>query len=51
MGFKIYAANGAITETYGEQFLQLELGLHRMVKWKFCVADVAWPIIGLDFSI
>ncbi|CAK9813145.1 Transposon Ty3-I Gag-Pol polyprotein [Anthophora plagiata] len=47
--FKLYAANGAIINTYGEKLLLINLGLRRDFSWRFILADVAKPIIGADF--
>lgn len=47
--FKLYAANGTVIETYGDQTLKLDIGLRRELKWSFIVANVQSPIIGADF--
>ena len=47
--FKLYAANGTKINTYGSKSLILNLGLRRVFKWKFCVADIQKPILGADF--
>lgn len=33
----------------GTQLMTLNLGLRRVFKWKFCIADVSHPILGADF--
>lgn len=47
--YNLVAANGTIIYTYGPIQLQLDLGLRRTFSWKFTVADVSKPIIGVDF--
>lgn len=47
--YELTAANGSIISTYGSVQLTLDLGLRRDFKWRFVVADVAKPIIGVDF--
>lgn len=46
---KLFAANGTKIDTYGSKILNLNLGLRRTLKWKFCVADIQRPILGADF--
>lgn len=43
------AANGTDIHTYGTITLLLNLGLRRNFSWRFVVADVSKPIIGVDF--
>lgn len=47
------AANGTKINTYGEPMLDVNIGLRRSFPsrfpWKFVVADLKQPIIGLDF--
>ena len=43
------AANGSIIHTYGERMLRINLTVHSLFEWKFIIADVPVPIIGLDF--
>ena len=43
------AANGSDIYTYGFVHLNLDFGLRRSFKWRFIVADVTKPIIGVDF--
>lgn len=47
--YQLFAANGTIIPTYGWAQLQLNLGLRRVFNWRFVVADVSKPIIGVDF--
>lgn len=46
---KLYAANGTIMHTYGNQLLELDLGLRRKFVWSFTIADVTMPILDADF--
>lgn len=36
-------------KTYEQRLLILSLGLRRLFKWHFTIADIAQPIIGADF--
>ncbi|XP_076302081.1 uncharacterized protein LOC143220298 [Lasioglossum baleicum] len=47
--YELFAANGSRIATYGTVVLELNLSLRRSFKWRFVVADVATPIIGVDF--
>jgi hypothetical protein len=47
--YDLYAANGTTIHTYGWLRLSLNLGLRRDFTWRFVVADVTHPIIGVDF--
>ena len=47
--YDLYAANGSIIPTCGSETLNLNLGLRRAFTWRFVVADVTKPIIGVDF--
>lgn len=47
--YQLFAANGSVIATYGWVHLNLNFGLRRDYKWKFVVADVTKPIIGVDF--
>lgn len=47
--FDLVAANGTVIHTYGPVHLDLNLGLRRSFKWRFIIADVTRPIIGVDF--
>lgn len=46
---QLFTANNVPIHTYGEKLLVLNLQLRRQFKWKFCVADVNYAIIGADF--
>ncbi|UYV76640.1 hypothetical protein LAZ67_14001550 [Cordylochernes scorpioides] len=46
---QLFAANGSIIHTYGERHLELHLGLGRLFRWPFIIADVGVSIIGADF--
>lgn len=47
--YQLFAANGSNITTYGYIELELNLGLRRAFQWRFIVADVTKPIIGVDF--
>ncbi|KAA5568909.1 hypothetical protein F3G48_32010, partial [Pseudomonas aeruginosa] len=47
--YNLTAANGSTIDTYGYSQLNLDLGLRRNYPWRFIVADVTKPIIGVDF--
>ncbi|XP_071444855.1 uncharacterized protein [Hetaerina americana] len=47
--YQLFAANGTVIKTYGWLDLALNLGLKRDFRWRFVVADVDRPIIGVDF--
>lgn len=47
--YNLCAANGSIIPTYGYIHFNLNLGLRRNFNWRFVVADVTKPIIGVDF--
>lgn len=47
--YELSAANGSVIETYGFIDLTLNLGLRRNFAWRFIVANVTKPIIGVDF--
>lgn len=47
--FTLCAANGTPIETFGYIQLDLNLGLRRSFPWRFTVAHVTKPIIGVDF--
>jgi cleavage and polyadenylation specificity factor subunit 1 len=46
--YELFAANGSSISTYGWRTLTLNLGLRRDFTWRFVVADVHLPIIGVD---
>ena len=45
--YDLFAANGTPISTYGWHTLTLNLGLRRDLTWRFLVADVQLPIIGV----
>lgn len=47
--YELYAANGTTIATYGFAHLDLDLGLNKKFTWRFVIADVTKPIIGVDF--
>ncbi|XP_044745200.1 uncharacterized protein LOC123307062 [Coccinella septempunctata] len=47
--YVLSAANGTPIATYGTTTLTLNLGLRRDFTWRFVIADVSKPIIGVDF--
>lgn len=47
--FTLYAANNTPITTYGEKSITLDLGLRRVFRWTFIIADVKTSIIGADF--
>jgi hypothetical protein len=47
--YDLCAANGTNIYTYGWLPLSLNLGLRRSFTWRFVVADITHPIIGVDF--
>lgn len=49
MDFQLSAANGSVIDTFGFTELCLNLGLRRNFTWRFIVANVTKPIIGVDF--
>jgi hypothetical protein len=49
MDYNLYAANGTTIPTYGWTSRSLNLGLRREFPWRFVIADVQVPIIGVDF--
>jgi hypothetical protein len=46
--YDLFAVNGTTIPTYGWHTLTLNLGLRRDFTWRFVVADVQRPIIGVD---
>ncbi|UYV77636.1 hypothetical protein LAZ67_15001781, partial [Cordylochernes scorpioides] len=46
---QLFAANGSIIHTFGERHLELDLGLGRLFRWPFIIADGGVSIIGADF--
>ena len=47
--YQLYAANGTLISTFGTVTHTLNFGLRCEFTWKFVVADVLRPIIGVDF--
>lgn len=47
--YKLIAANGSVINTYGTMNLNLNFGLRRNFQWRFIIADVTKPIIGIYF--
>jgi transposase InsO family protein len=47
--FQLHAANGSTITTFGFRAMDLNLGVRRLFTWKFIVAAVIHPIIGMDF--
>ena len=47
--YELWAATETTIATYGIITLTLNLGLRRVYTWKFVIADVSKPIIGVDF--
>ena len=43
------AVNGSPIPTYGTRSITLDLGLQRVFRWIFIVADIQTPILGADF--
>jgi hypothetical protein len=46
--YTLYAANGTTIPSYGWTSLGLNLGLRRDFNWRFVLADVDLPIIGVE---
>ncbi|KAA3676559.1 uncharacterized protein DEA37_0005414 [Paragonimus westermani] len=49
VSYTLQAANRSTIPTYCEELLTLDLGLRRQFPWRFTVADVQHPIVGIDF--
>jgi hypothetical protein len=49
VNYDLCAANGTAIPTYGWLSLSLNLGLCRDFTWRFVVAHVTHPLIGVDF--
>lgn len=47
--YELFAANGTPIATYGTTAVDLDFSLRRSFKWRFVIADVSTPIIGVDF--
>lgn len=48
-GRHLVAANGSNIPTYGMRSVTLDLGLRRIFRWIFTIADVTYPLLGSDF--
>ena len=46
---RLRAVNGSPIPTYGTWSITLDLGLRRVFRWIFIVADIQMPILGADF--
>jgi len=46
--YDLFAVNGTLIPTYGWHTLTINLGHRRHFTWRFVVADVQIPIIGVD---
>ena len=44
----LFAANDSRVHTFDEREITFNLNLRRNFKWNFCVAQVPYPIIGVD---
>ena len=47
--YTLSAANDSTITTYGVETFSLNFGLRRAFDWRFVIADVSKPIIGVDF--
>jgi hypothetical protein len=47
--YDLQAANKSLISTYGWHTASLDLGLRRDFTWRFIIADVTKPILGVDF--
>lgn len=47
--FTLFSADGSPLPTYGEQLMDLDIGLRRKFRWPFILTTVEKPIIGADF--
>ena len=45
----LQAVNGSSIATFGTRSLTLDLGLRRVFRWIFVIADIRTPILGADF--
>ena len=45
----LQAANKSTISTYGQRSLTIDIGLRRIFRWVFILADVTTPILGADF--
>ena len=49
IGVNLRAANNTVIATYGTRSLTLNIGLRRVFRWVFMIADVKHPTIGANF--
>jgi hypothetical protein len=49
VNYDICATNGTTIHTYEWLPLNLNAGLRRDFKWRFVMADITHPLIGVDF--
>lgn len=47
----LYAANKTPIHTYGQKTMTIDLGLPRLLKWNFVIADVPHAIMGADLLV
>nr|VZI06072.1 unnamed protein product [Spirometra erinaceieuropaei] len=47
--FCLTAANNSSIPTFGQRSITLDLGLRRIFRWVFTIADVSVALIGADF--
>ena len=47
--FTLNAANQTPISAFGERSFTLDIGLRRVYRWVFILADVASPLLGADF--
>nr|VZI36753.1 unnamed protein product [Spirometra erinaceieuropaei] len=47
--FCLTAANNSSISTFGQRSITLDLGLRRIFRWVFIIADVSVALIGADF--
>ena len=48
-GLGLQAVKNSTNATYGYQLLMLDLGLRRLFRWIFVIANIQTPILGADF--
>lgn len=46
---RLYSASGTPIKTFGIKTISLSLGLRRLFRWPFVIANISKPIIGADF--
>lgn len=47
--YELYEANNTVISIYGSENFTLDLEFRRNHSWRFVIADVSKPIIGVDF--